>query len=152
MRDANRRGFSLIELLIVISVIAILTAIVVPNAYRIRMLAHQHAAMQEIGALHKAIAQYYVQFNRYPESLQELGPPVSGADGPQGANLIPKGLASGHKGGYVFTLTRTTGGYSINAMPEVFGDSGARTYFSDQSMVIHHNETADPATAASPEI
>jgi hypothetical protein len=43
-------------------------------------------------------------------------------------------------------------GYLITAIPEAFGDSGGRTFFSDQNMVTHQNLTAEPATANSPEL
>jgi prepilin-type N-terminal cleavage/methylation domain-containing protein len=152
MRDSTRRGFSLIELLIVISVIAIMTAIAVPNIHKYLMSAHEHAAIEEIGTLHKAITQYYTQYRRYPQTLVELGPPAAGADGPEAANLIPRGLATGRKSGFVFTLTRTTTGYAINAVPETFGDTAARTFYSDQGMSVHYNLTAEPANANSPEL
>src|SRR5437868_4414480 len=116
-----RRGFTLLELLIVVAVIAILTAVTLPHLHSSQMMAHENAALQEMSSLHKAIASYYVQFNRFPQTLADLGPPVSGEEGPQGANLIPKSLASGHKGGYLFTLVRTTQGFVITAVPEVFG-------------------------------
>jgi hypothetical protein len=54
--------------------------------------------------------------------------------------------------GYIFSLTGTTEGYAITALPETYKGSGSRTFYSDQSMVIHQNHSAEPATAASPEL
>jgi type IV pilus assembly protein PilA len=152
MRDSTRRGFSLIELLIVISIIAIMAAIAIPNMQKTLAYTHEQAAVQQIGTLHKAIAQYQGQYSRYPQSLRELGPPATGPDGPEASNLIPTGLAEGRKSGYVFTLTGTAKGYTISAVPETFGGTGNQTFFSDQSMVIRHNYTAEPATVSSPEL
>ena len=46
----------------------------------------------------------------------------------------------------------TPTGYTINANPTAFGNTGSRTFFSDQTLTIRQNFSAEPATAASPEI
>jgi hypothetical protein len=116
------------------------------------MNGRETAAISEIQTIHKAQLQYYSNYGRYAKTLSELGPPVSGAAGPAGADLIPKVLAEGHKSGYIFTVSGTQTGYSVNANPEVFGNTGGKTYYSDQTLSIHSNLTAEPATANSPEI
>jgi hypothetical protein len=115
------------------------------------MAANETAVINEIGTLHKAQLQYYSQFNRYAASLNELGPPVSGAPGPSGADLIPKTLAEGKKSGYIFTLAGTATGYAINANPERFGGTGRKTFFSDQTLIMRSNSSPEPANANSPE-
>ena len=151
VRRRSTRGFSLIELLIVVAIILILAAIAVPKLNQNRMFAQEAAAVQQIHTIHKALAQYYSQFGKFPTTLAELGPPTSGQEGPTGANLIPYELAQGKKSGYVYTLQQTPTGYSVNANPEAFGSTGRRTFYSDQTMVIHQNWGAEPATANSPE-
>jgi type IV pilus assembly protein PilA len=96
--------------------------------------------------------QYMSQFGQFATSLAELGPPASGAAGPQAADLIPSTLSSGDKDGYTFTLTGTPSGYSLTAVPKVFNTNGRRTFYSDQNMIIHQNWSAEPATANSPEL
>jgi len=81
-----------------------------------------------------------------------LGPPASGADGPAAAGIIPKNLSDGKASGFIFTVVGSPTGYSVTAVPEAFGNSGGRTFFSDQTLVIRNNYTAEPATVASPEI
>lgn len=149
---SSRRGFSLIELLIVISIILIIAMIAAPKLGRARMYSQEMAAIQHIKTLHTAQAQYYSQFGRYAASLAELGPPASGNPGPQAADLIPGDLASGEKGGYRFRLEATPNGYAIHAEPVQFNTSGSRTFYSDQTLVIRNNYGPEPATAASPEI
>lgn len=148
-RRNRRRGFSLVELLIVIAIIMIIAAIAAPKLMSTRASAQEMAAIRHIVTLHTAQTQYYSQFGKYATTLAELGPPTSGAAGPQSADLIPAELASGKKGGFLFTMSSTQGGYAINANPEAFGTSGRRTFFSDQSQVIRENWGQEPATAQS---
>lgn len=151
-RSRGRRGFSLIELLIVIAIILIIAAIAVPKMNNQMMSAHEMAAIQQIRTIHQAETQYYSQFGKYAENLTELGPPASGAAGPNAADLIPKVLADGKNSGYVFTVAASPTGYSVHADPEQFGSSGRRTFFSDQTLVVRNNWSQEPATVTSPEI
>lgn len=151
-RTRRQRGFSLIELLIVVAIILILAAIAVPKLNQNRMLSQETAAISQIGTLHKAQTQYQAQFGKFAATLAELGPPASGNAGPSASDLIPGDLALGKKTGYIFTMSPTPTGYQINANPETFNSTGRRTFFSDQSLVIRQNWGQEPATAASPEI
>ena len=153
LRNRRRsRGFSLIELLIVISIILIILAIAVPKLGNAKMNASEMAVIREIQTIHQAQTQYQSQFGRYATTLNELGPPTSGAAGPQAADLIPSSLSSGEKDGYIFTLTATPQGYTVNVNPKVFNSTGRRTFYSDQNMAIHQNWTQEPANAASAEL
>lgn len=145
------RGFSLIELLIVIAIILIILAIAVPKLGSARMNANEMAVIRELQTINSMQTQYMSQFGKYATTLSELGPPTSGAPGPQAADLIPSSLSSGDKDGYIFTLAATPSGYTLNANPKVFNSSGRRTFFCDQNMVIHQNWSAEPANASSPE-
>src|SRR3954452_16376906 len=91
----NQRGFSLIELLIVVAIILILAAIAAPKLNQNRMHAQETAAIREMQTIHTAETQYYSQFGRYATALPELGPPAGGQEGASGANLIPGELAKG---------------------------------------------------------
>ncbi len=141
-----RQGFTLIELLIVISIILVIVAIAIPNGQKLLMSAHETAAVNEIKSIQQVQVQYYSQFGRYATSLVELGPPAAGV------GLLPNSLAKGKKSGYVFALTATAAGYSLSAIPESFGGTGSRTFYSDQGLVIRNNWGPEPATAASQEI
>jgi prepilin-type N-terminal cleavage/methylation domain-containing protein len=106
-RPSQRRGFSLVELLIVLAVIAIILSIAVPTLTSAHMGASETVVMREVQSIHQAQAQYYSQFGDYASTLAQLGPPATGVAGPQGAKLLPASLASGEKDGYVFTMTKT---------------------------------------------
>ncbi|HTS64776.1 MAG TPA: prepilin-type N-terminal cleavage/methylation domain-containing protein [Candidatus Acidoferrales bacterium] len=151
-RRNRSRGFSLIELLIVITIILIIIMIAAPRLSRARMYSQETAAVAAIKTIHTAEVQYYSQFGKYAVSLTELGPPASGAAGPAAADLIGSDLSGGLKSGYKFTVTGNQGGYIVSAVPETFNVTGSRTFFSDQSMTIRQNYGQEPATANSPEM
>ena len=148
----RRRGFSLIELLIVIAIILIIITIALPRLSRARMFSQETAAIGAIRTIHTMQVQYYSQYGRYAASLTEMGPPTSGAPGPAAADLIDGTLAAGTKSGHKFTMTGNASGYVINVVPESYNNSGSRTFYSDQTMVIRQNYGQEPATINSPEM
>ncbi len=148
----KRRGFSLIELLIVVAIILIIITIALPKLGRARMQAQEVSAIAAIRTLHTAQVQYYSTYGRFAVSLAELGPPASGSANASAADLIGNDLSGGDKSGYKFTLTGNQAGYVINASPVAFNSSGSRTFYSDQTMVIHQNSGPEPATPTSPEM
>ena len=145
----RRRGFTLIELIIVIAIIAILGGIAVVEVNQQLMMAHETAAIQEIKTIHTAEAQYYAQFGKYADTLGALGPHGTRAMGPEAAGLIPQNLADGKKSGYLFEVGPTADGYAVTASPLTFGKSGRRSFFSDQTMVVRTSWTADSANVNS---
>jgi type IV pilus assembly protein PilA len=131
----------------------IILAIALPRLGRARMYAQEMGAMKTITTIHTAQAQYFSQFGKFADSLVELGPPASGAAGPSAADLIPGGLATtGENSGYKYVLTITPTGYTVNANPTIFGTTGGRTFFSDQSMTIHQHSGQEAASLSDPEI
>jgi len=152
MRNKLRRGFSLVELMVVIAIILIIAAIAVGPINDQLLLARETAAISNIRTIQTAQAQYYAQFGSYAASLEALGPPPGGNKGPQAANLIPRTLAHGLAGGYLFALHGSETGYTVSATPAKFGSSGRRTFFSDERVTIHENWSAEPASGESPEL
>jgi type IV pilus assembly protein PilA len=153
MFNRNRRkGFSLIELLIVIAIILIIITIALPRLSRARMYTQETAAIAAIRAIHTAQVTYYSQFNRYATSLTELGPPTSGSANASAADMLGNDLSNGKKQGYVFTLAGNQGGYVVTAVPDSFNVSGSRTFYSDQTMVVHEHYGPEPATQQDPEM
>ena len=142
----RRRGFSLIELLIVIAIILIIITFALPKLTRARMYAQETAAIAAIRTIHTAQVQYYSQFGRYATSLAELGPPASGNANIASADLIDVTLSAGLKQGYKFVVSGLQGGYTISAIPEPYGTSGNRTFYSDQTMAVHEHYGPEAAT------
>jgi len=148
----NSRGFSLIEIMIVVAIILVIASIAIPKINQQRMQAHEMAAIRTIQAIHTAQTQYFSQFGKYATTLQELGPPASGQAGPSAADLIPGELALGSKSGFNFTVQGGPQGYTISAVPVAFNNTGRRTFFSDQTLVTRENWGQEPANVQSKEI
>jgi type II secretory pathway pseudopilin PulG len=136
------RGSRLIEVLIVITVMLVIVVILVPKDGQMSS-ANEMAVVRELRFINTVQIQYKSLFQRYATTLAELGP--------HSADLIPATLASGDKDGYMFILTPTPSGYTIQANPKVFGRSGYRTFYTDQNGLIRQNWSAEPANASSPE-
>ncbi len=153
-RRIRQRGFSLIELLIVIAIILIILSIALPQMSKSRMHAQEMGAIATLKTINTVETQYMSQFGQFAGSLTQLGPAASGgaAEGPQAAGLVSGNLASGSTGGYNYTITATPAGYSVSAVPKAFGSTGRRTFFTDQSGIIRENWGQEPATLTSPEI
>jgi prepilin-type N-terminal cleavage/methylation domain-containing protein len=148
----RRAGFSLVELLVAMAIIAIILAVSVPIMSRVRLNAVETMVVREMHTIGQAQTQYQAQFGKYAAALAELAPPANGgAEGPNAAHLIPASLASGEKDGYVFVMNANAGGYTVVASPKVFGNTGRRTFFLDQDGIVHQNWGQELASAESPE-
>jgi type IV pilus assembly protein PilA len=149
----GQRGFSLIELLIVIAIILIILGIALPQMSKSRMHAQEMSAVAALRTINQVEVQYQSQFGQYATNLTQLGPAAGAgtAEGAQAAGLIPASLASGTSNGYNFTLTQSPSGYSVTAVPKTFGSTGRRTFFTDQTGIIRENWGQEPATVTSAE-
>ena len=151
MKKKNK-GFSLIELLIVVAIILIIAAIAIPNLLRSRMAANEASAVGSLRTINTAAVTYSSTYPSvgYPASLAALG--TSGTASSASSDLVDNVLAAGTKSGYGFTFTAGTGtpstGYSVNADAVAQGTSGTRGFYTDQSGVIRYN-SANGATSAS---
>lgn len=97
MRGPRKRGFSLIELLIVVAIILTIAAMALPNFNRGRMQANETAAVAAMRSVATSIVGYESTYQTgYPNNLSDLGPPPTGtpASG-SAADLIDSLLASG---------------------------------------------------------
>jgi len=153
-RHASQRGFSLIELLIVIAIILIILSFALPKMNQARMHAQETGAMAALRTIYAMEMQYQSQFGQFATSLSQLGPPSSAgaAQGPSAAGLISAGLAGGTASGYNFTIAPNTTGYAVTAVPKIFGNTGRRTFYTDETGAVRENWTQEPATVNSPEV
>lgn len=152
----NSRGFSLIELLIVVAIILIIAAIAIPNLLRSRIAANQASAVGSLRTINTAEITYASTYNTgFSPDLASLGPGTSATPTASAAGLIDSVLAAGAKSGYRFTYsTSAVSGrydtYAVNGDPTTPGTTGTNFYFTDQSGVIRQNTTGTASASDSP--
>jgi prepilin-type N-terminal cleavage/methylation domain-containing protein len=161
------RGFSLIELLIVVAIILIIAAIAIPNLLRSRIAANQASAVGSLRTLNTAEITYATTYNTgYTSALGYLGPPTSGNPVATAAGLIDSVLSgstagatatSSIKSGYQFVYTPAAtdasgrvNTYGITATPITVGTTGTNYYYTDMSGVIRQNSTTTAGSTDSP--
>ena len=150
----NQKGFSLIELLIVVAIILIIAAIAIPNLLRSRMAANEASAVGSLRTINTACVTYSTTYPTvgYPTALSDLGP--STAANSTTADLVDSVLSAGTKSGYTFAFTQGSGtpatGYTVAANPVSRGTSGQRGFYTDQSGVIRANSTTTASSSDSP--
>ena len=139
----RQRGFSLIELLIVIAIILALAAMAIPNLLRSKMSANEASAVGSMRTIATAQTTYSVSYPQvgYADTLTKLAFPPSGSSIDQNhAGLIDWVLGCAtqpcDKAGYRFSIVNATGNpvsaYQITATPQLVGQTGRRGFCGDQ--------------------
>ena len=154
----KQKGFSLIELLIVVAIILIIAAIAIPNLLRSKMAANEASAVGSLRSLNTACVTYSNLYGGYPASLAALGGEGTGlAPTSTAAELIDSVLQGGTKSGYNFTFSPGTADaaqnmdyYIINANPVAQGTTGLRYFFTDQTGVVRYSTTGTATSGSSP--
>jgi type IV pilus assembly protein PilA len=158
------RGFSLIELLVVVAIILILAAIAIPQLLRARIAANEAAAAENVRTLTTASMAYSSTWNNgYPPTLATLGGVGGAAATCDQSNLMDPTIANAphQKGGFTFAYTAigapviTPAGctvpgvnaYLITATPITEFFTGVRSFCSDEPGTIRYDTTG--ATAGS---
>ena len=137
----KNQGFTLIELMIVVAIIAIIAAIAIPNLLRSRMQSNESAAIGNLRTIVGAEVAYHASNYMYTVDFADLTDSTpSFLDGDWG---VPKS-------GYSFVLGGTADNFTANANAESYGVTGGKGFFTDASGVIRYADGADADLASLP--
>ena len=163
----KQKGFSLIELLIVVAIILIIAAIAIPNLLRARIAANESSAVSSIRTMNTAMVTYESTYPTvgYAATIAALGPPAATgcpAGGPTSTNaclvdwvVSNATVAAQSKSGYYFSANVVAAGglntsYTIGGSAANFNSTGVRGFCSNSDGVLHYNVSwnAAPQTTA----
>jgi type IV pilus assembly protein PilA len=140
----KQKGFSLIELLIVVAIILIIAAIAIPNLLKSKMAANESSAVGSLRTINTGEVTYAASCPAigYSATLLELN---TGALCVSGSGIIDNVLSAGSKSGYTFKYTVAANGattntsYVANGTAQTLGVTGQRMFCTDQSGVIRYD-------------
>lgn len=150
------RGFTLIELMIVVAIIVLVAAFAIPNMLRSKMNANEASAVSAMRLINTGEIGFKVADLRDDNndgesdfgSLEQLGNPP----GEDSEPFIDTHLATGFKHGYAFTVTVISGGggleagFACRAAPILPGESGVRRFYVDENGVLRFTNDGTDAT------
>jgi type IV pilus assembly protein PilA len=143
----KQKGFSLIELLIVVAIILIIAAIAIPNLLRARMAANESSAVGSIRTINTGEITYSASYPTvgFAPALSNLGGVTPCTPTTAAGCLIDSVLAGGTKSGYIFTATGAGGPpatqYFATGTPITLNQTGIRSFCSFEDAVIRVQPT-----------
>ena len=142
----KQKGFSLIELLIVVAIILIIAAIAIPNLLRSKIAANESSAVGSVRTIGTAEVTYSSSWGSgYAAGITQLGgaAPCVAATAAAACLIDPLlSMAPNTKSGYLFAAAGTlavagvNNGFEINASPTTFQTTGVRAFCDDQTGVL----------------
>ena len=147
IKNRQQKGFSLIELLIVVAIILIIAAIAIPNLLRAKMAANESSAVASVRTINTGEITYTSAYPTigFAPALSNLGGVSPCTPSSTTACLIDSVLASGSKSGYTFAATGAGGPpasqYYMTAIPATINQTGIRSFCSFEDAVIRVQPT-----------
>ena len=134
-------GFTLIELMIVVAIIAIIAAIAIPNLLRSRMQSNESSAIGNLRTINGAEVAFHAANNHYAITFDELTTATP---------AFLDGNWAATKSGYDFALAGAVQNFTANGDPNVPGTTGNRYFFVDGSGVIRFSTTGTADVGGTP--
>ncbi|MDD4183377.1 MAG: type II secretion system protein [Candidatus Omnitrophica bacterium] len=130
------KGFTLVEIMIAISILLVLAILTVPNVLRARVNSNEVSTVSNLTSIGKAIQQYYMTNDyKYPKSIEDLVTPNSTPP------YIDKDFINNVKSGYVYTYEyQDDDNFRLLASPKTPGKTGVRYFYLDESGTIRAKE------------
>ena len=144
MRRSAKRGFTLVEIMIVVAIIALLAAIAIPNVLRGRATANETAAIGNVRALISSLEMYRSVYQAYVDTqgnwrknmYTNITPPF----GPPSFNIAMDATSSVQ--GFLYTylpqVTLPAQTYVVMAVPTNLGSTGTRSFYGSDSGQVSH--------------
>ncbi len=158
------RGFSLLELLIVVAIIVTITLVAIPHVVTTRMTVNETSALKTLQTFNTACLMYNTQYSSFPKNQTDLAPPANGGPSKTSADLVDTMLAPpagtpASKDGYTFRYTAgtldSTGdvlSYVVRADPLSFKETGMKRFYTDQTNLIRFTADGTEPSATSPQV
>ena len=148
----KQKGFSLIELLIVVAIILIIAAIAIPNLLRARMAANEASAAGGIRTINTAQISFQTAYGVYAATLPILGGPA-GVCMPSittgcliDSSLSAATTVAAKKSGYWFAMAQITPqDYTVGGAPVTWNQSGVKSFCSNADSVVRAISTVNAA-------
>lgn len=145
MKHVGKHGFTLVEVMIVVAIIALLAAIAIPNVLRGRTTAGESAALGSVHSVVAGLEMYRSVNNIYPAAwTTDMYTSANPDYGPAGFDNL------GNVQGYTYTYTQAAAGqqYTLTSDPTNPGTTGSRGFFVNESGRVRHCRCPVSAAAA----